>query len=77
MQTNPGRRVISANNLPFRMPLWQTIALLLLLERLGAPPFVWGVVGVLLLFCWIVFIYDALTRVSVDILTNQKRHREE
>jgi hypothetical protein len=66
------RRTISPANLPMRPPLWITVMLWLLLDRVHASAFVWGVVGVLVLLAWIVWIYDMSTREDVDLLTNRR-----
>lgn len=47
------RRVIDASCLPLRMPLLPSIVLWLLLDRLQAPGFVWGIVGTIMALLWI------------------------
>ena len=60
-------KVIAGKNLPIRLPITLSILLWLLLDRLGAPSWVWGVVGTLLAIVWIVAIYAVFTQESVEL----------
>lgn len=53
------RRVISANQLPIRVPVFQTMTLWLFLDRLQPSLLVWGVVGTL----WCIAMIGALVLV--------------
>lgn len=64
------QRVIRRANLPMRMPLWHTLVLYLFLDRLHAPGFVWGAVGLYLALGWGVWIYAQFTESPVDVLSN-------
>jgi hypothetical protein len=60
-------KVISSKNLPARLPLWTTILMWLVLERLNAPGWVWGVVGTIFVVLWIGAITLMIKQESVDI----------
>lgn len=47
------RRVISYKYLPVRLPLFQTITLALVLDRLQPPGIVWGIVATLVCLWWV------------------------
>ncbi|MBW9334569.1 hypothetical protein FEE59_13705 [Herbaspirillum sp. RU 5E] len=47
------RNVISRKNLPVRLPMPLTISLGLLIDRLDAPGWVWGVAGTAMAIIWI------------------------
>lgn len=47
-------KVVSNKNLPMRLPIFPTITLWLLLDRLDAAVWVWSVVGTLWVILWIV-----------------------
>lgn len=44
------KRVISGQNLPTKFPVYQTVTVLLLLDRLNIPQWAWGVTGTLAVF---------------------------
>jgi hypothetical protein len=70
------RLTLDRLNLPMRMPLNLTIVTGLLLDRFHAPTWVWSMLAMLLLFLWLVWIYDMQTRTNVELesfLPNQKR----
>lgn len=70
------RLTLAGANLPMRMPLLLTIVTGLLLDRFHMPLWVWSMVAMLLLFLWIIWIYDVQTRTNVELesfLPNQKR----
>ena len=62
------KRVIKESNLPLRSPLISNIVAGLLLDRLKAPGWVWGSVGVLFVFVWIGFFVCLFTYEHVDVL---------
>lgn len=55
------RVVIDRKHLPVNLPIMGPIALGLLLDRLGAPGWLWGAVGVLVALVWVLVIVKALT----------------
>jgi hypothetical protein len=71
------RLCVANANLPMRPPLLLSIVMWLLLDRLAAPGWVWGAVGLFLALVWFVWVWDAATRRAVDILHTQNRRAEE
>lgn len=67
------RRVISAKNLPMRMPLWPTLTLWLLLDRWHSPAWVWGALGAFIVFVWAIWLFDVNHRLDIDLLSNQRK----
>ena len=61
------RKVISNNNLRIRNPLWVMAILYLLFDKWDVPQWVYGAIGVLLLFWLIVFLIDWFNTTNVDI----------
>ena len=58
------KRIVVADKhvpLPF-VPIFPTITLWLLLDRLSAPGWVWGAVGMIVAFLWVTYIVDFFTR---------------
>lgn len=65
------RKVISSKNLPMRPPLIGTLVWWLVLDKIGAPGWVWGVLGTFIFVGWIVFVVDILNRDYVDVLNGE------
>ncbi len=61
------RKVISGKNLAIRPPILLSVVLWLLLDRLAAPGWLFGVAGTVITVFWILFIVDALNHEDVDI----------
>lgn len=61
------RVVIKWRDLPAFSPLTFSIALWLLLDRLGAPGVVWGIVGTIVAVMWIGFLYELWTEKQVSV----------
>ena len=61
------RRVLSALDLPTRLPIMTTIVAWLLLDRLSAPGWVWGIAGTLLVIYWIACVVTLWTEKSVRL----------
>ena len=61
------KRVIAPSSLPARIPLWPTIVIYLLLEKLQATDLVKGVVYTLLVIWWVVAIYNSNREESRDV----------
>lgn len=59
--------LIKRNNFPSTMPLYPTIVLWLLLDRLGAAGWVYGIVGTLLAFGWIGWAIQTYLSRDVDL----------
>lgn len=52
------KRVIAYDNLPARLPIWVSVTTWLLLDRFKPAGWVWGVVGTIFVFAWIICIID-------------------
>lgn len=63
----PYRRVIAKSSLPTKIPLWQTIALYLLMEQQGATDLVSGIAYTVMALWWFNAIYDAYHEISRDV----------
>jgi hypothetical protein len=61
------RKVISSKNLPMRSPLIGALVWWLVLDKLGAPGWVWGVVGTMVVVAWIAFAVEVWNREEVDV----------
>ena len=61
------KRVVAPSSLPTRIPLWPTIVIYLLLEKLQATDLVKGVVYTLLVIWWVVAIYNLNREESRDV----------
>ena len=61
------KKTIAAHNLPPRLPLYGSLVAWLVLDRLVAPGWVWGVVGTLFGLIWIVMIVEVIRWEPVDI----------
>lgn len=57
-----GRKVLSTDCLPWRLPIFPSITLWLLLDRVRAPGWVWGVVGSFMFAIWCGAIYEMSTQ---------------
>lgn len=61
------KRVVALSSLPTRIPLWPTIVIYLLLEKLQATGLVQGIVYTLLVIWWVVAIYNLNREESRDV----------
>lgn len=66
------KKVISRNCLPTRFPFMFTAVVYLLMDKFGAPGWLWGVVGSLLALCWIGSIHEFVTQTQVQIDLNKE-----
>jgi hypothetical protein len=68
------KRVFAYSNLPARPGnvLTQAIAVGLLMDRLNAPGWVWGAVGLFYALIFIVAIVASFTQVQIDYFNNEK-----
>ena len=64
---------IDRKNMPNRMPLILTLVSFLSMDHWGAPEWLYGMVGLLLIIFWISFFYSILTSESVDIFSNDEK----
>lgn len=62
------RKVISHENMPARLPIFWTALCWLVLDRVGAPGWAWGVAGTLLVLAWIVQAIDIFRSEPVEII---------
>lgn len=61
--------VLAEKNFAMRPPLWQTLTAWLFLDRVQAAGWIYGVVGCVLAFAWIIFFIDQFSprqRVSIE-----------
>jgi hypothetical protein len=64
------RKVIKRSNLKSRSPISTGIVFYLMLDKLNAREWIWGVIG-LLFFIWLIaFIIDLFNTTEVDIFDN-------
>ena len=61
------KKVVSTGCLPAHLPVWPTITLWLLLERLHANPIVWGIVGTLMVMVWIGTLVQVFTQKEIEL----------
>lgn len=66
------RNVISRKNLPTSSPVTFMAVLYLLLDKFNAPGWVWGAVGLLMLFIFIAWITSMVTDNQIDIINRNK-----
>ena len=66
------RNVISRKNLPTSSPVTFVAVLYLLLDKFNAPGWVWGSVGLLMLFIFIAWITSMVTDTQIDIINGNK-----
>lgn len=67
------QKVISRRNLPIRMPLVKTVVAYLLLDRLNAAGWVWGIVITLFSIYWLIFIIAIVTEQGVDMFSDDAK----
>jgi len=65
-------KVLKRDNLPTRLPLWQSITCLLALEHWNAPEWLYGVAGLFFTILWIVVIIMIFKEKQIDLLENNK-----
>lgn len=61
------RKVVPYKNMPMNMPLWPSTTMWLMLDRLNAPGWLWGVCGTCLAVAWLCWVIDVCTRDPLDI----------
>lgn len=63
-------KVISVNNLPSKVPVTGTLLWILILDRLDAPGWVWGVFATLMVFLWIVIVTVIFNSEYISLFTD-------
>lgn len=63
-------KVIDPKNLPMKLPVYGTLTLALVLDRWGAPEWVFGAAGLFTLLLWGVSIYGIVTQEKTDIFSD-------
>jgi hypothetical protein len=61
------QKVVSNKNLPTRLPITLSIWVWLLLDRLKAASWVWGVVGTLVVILWAAAIFGIIHEDRTDL----------
>lgn len=61
------KKVIAFKNFPRKMPLVSTIAWWLFLDRINAPGWLWGCIGLLVVLGWIAFFHSLFTAKEVEV----------
>ena len=59
-------KVIPYKNLPGRIPIWSTAVVWLVLDRLAAPGWVWGICGTIWCFIWVFSVIAIHTQEQTD-----------
>jgi len=65
------RKVVSAKNLPVKIPLMDGVILYLLLDQLRAVPWMWGVVGTLYVIVVLCTIYVTWCEEDIEIFKKE------
>jgi len=74
------KHVLGYDQCPARPPFSATLAAGLLLDRLGAHPVIWGVVGTIFAIAWVGTIYRFATEETAtvaDLVDMQRREVDE
>ena len=64
-------KVISCNNLPTKLPVFQTLTCWLVLEKLNASLFLYGVVSTILIIAWIGSIFGIVNEEKIDLFKDK------
>ena len=67
---------ISRSNIPVKLPFFQTITIYLLLDKLDAAGWIWGVVGTIVVLWWILAIVALITSSETDIFIHLKGYKK-
>ena len=72
------KKVISKKNLPTRSPILATVVYVLAMDYWNAPQWLWGAVGLLLVFIWIAWIVSFFNQDEIDVMSkwNSKADNE-
>lgn len=66
------RKVISVKNFPARPPIYTTIIIWLVMDRLNASQLAYGIVGTLVFVLWVYSIYRWAHQKEVDLFENDQ-----
>jgi hypothetical protein len=61
------QKVVAAKNLPTRLPIIGTIVWYLFFDKINAPGWAWGALGVILIVGWIVSIIAVYQQESTEV----------
>lgn len=61
------KKVIAYEQLPARLPIWISLTAWLLLDRFHPPGWVWGMVGTVFAFLWLVSIIDMVREQRIKL----------
>jgi hypothetical protein len=70
------RKVISWKCLPSRPPWQSTVVIVLALDRLHAPAYIWSAVAVVLLAGWAAILVACRNETEVDIFGEKHPHED-
>jgi hypothetical protein len=63
----PQFKVVHRKNLPASLPIFPTMTFWLILDRLHAPQWLWGVIGTILVLVWILRVIAILHTEMVEL----------
>lgn len=63
------KKVISKKNLPTRSPILTTVVYVLAMDYWNAPQWLWGAVGLFLIFIWIAWIVSFFNQDEIDVMS--------
>lgn len=66
-------KVIKRTNLPARLPLFETLIVITVMDYWNAPQWLWGVIGVLLFVVWICSLITIFRQKGVDIFSDNNQ----
>lgn len=66
------KKVLKANNLPSRYPIFPTIVTWLALDHWNAPQWMYGACGLLFVIFWLNAIYNNVTQEEIDLFKNDE-----
>lgn len=70
------RKVLAYNNMPTRLPLWQTITCWLALDHWNAPQWLYGAMVTFFIFAWAYCFISFFTEKRLDLLGNNKNNNQ-
>lgn len=66
------KKVLKANNLPSRLPIWTTLVTWLALDYWKAPQWLYGAAGFLFFILWLNAIDGIATEEKIDLFKNDE-----
>lgn len=67
------KKVISTNNLPARLPIYQTLTAWIALDYFNAPQWLWGAIGLFFIILWIVAIITISNQKHIDLFDDKMK----